>query len=90
MPMLPRGSLLIMLASLASACASERALPDGYPPRPHGTEVGDVFGYFPAMGYLGPEGQAELVSGQPYEAVTMLDVKNAGPSHVLMHLAAMW
>ncbi|MEQ9321411.1 MAG: hypothetical protein RIF41_19765 [Polyangiaceae bacterium] len=80
--------LLVLLSS--TGCSDAVPVPDGYPPRPHGTEVGDVFGYFTAMGYRAEPGATALASSAAFEPVDMLDVKESGPSHVLMHLAAMW
>ncbi|MCA9622408.1 MAG: hypothetical protein KC731_25470 [Myxococcales bacterium] len=81
---------LLAASSLLGCNGAETPLAPGYPPRPHGTEEGDVFGYFEGDGYRAEEGSRALASEGSFSSLDMLDVKNTGPSHVLLHLAAMW
>ncbi|MEM9692704.1 MAG: hypothetical protein AAGA56_09175 [Myxococcota bacterium] len=86
-----RWSMIVGLGLLVSCGGDDDvAVPADYPSGPYGTEVGEVFTYFEAEAFRVDEGQTDLANTGSLEPLTMLDVKNAGPSHVLLHLAAMW
>jgi len=81
----------ITLALLTiTGCAEDIAVPDGYPSGDYGTDIGDVFGYFAGQAYAVEPGNTALASQSDFASLDMLDVQSRGPSHVLMHLAAMW
>jgi len=59
----------------------------GYPPPPYGNEVGNVFPALAWEGHVNLEASAPA-SSQPYVDWTSDDLRTAGTSHALVHLAA--
>jgi hypothetical protein len=69
--------------------AGQGAGPTSYPEPPYGTNVGEVFAFVDFEGYMNPAAMG-LASMQSFYPASMADNQSSGPTHVLMHLAAMW
>jgi hypothetical protein len=67
-------------------CASP---PSDYPSAPYGEELGDTIALLDLAGWINADGMG-LANAEPFMTFGTADIRDSGPTHVMLHLAATW